>query len=198
MGRRAAWAERTHAADLEEESLIAGGLKGNVAAVLHLPDPVHPFAAHFPVAFLLLGAAAIVLSLLWPNRYIVRLALVSMLLGALGATWAHSTGVTEAAAVRYVGESTALAVQEHKGTSDLMLIAAWIAAGAAGAVFFTNLIPGVSLLARLAAIVACLFLLWTMQASLHTGSELTHTHFFGPNAPKPPPGTEDVIRLKVQ
>jgi hypothetical protein len=37
-----------------------------------------------------------------------------------------------------------------------------------------------------------------MQASLHTGSELTHTHFFGPNAPKPPPGTEDVIRLKVQ
>jgi hypothetical protein len=60
------------------------------------------------------------------------------------------------------------------------------------------LIPGVSLLARLAAIVACLFLLWTMQASLHTGSELTHTHFFGPNAPKPPPGTEDVIRLKVQ
>ena len=92
----------------------------------------------------------------------------------------------------------ALAVQEHKGTSDLMLIAAWIAAAAAGAVFFTNLIPGVSLLARLAAIVACLFLLWTMQASLHTGSELTHTHFFGPNAPKPPPGTEDVIRLKVQ
>jgi len=39
--------------------------------MLHLPDPVHPFAVHFPVAFLLLGCAAIVLSLLWPNRYIV-------------------------------------------------------------------------------------------------------------------------------
>ena len=175
---------------------LAGGT-GNVAAMLHLPDPVHPFAVHFPVAFLLLGCAAIVLSLLWPNRYIVRLALVAMVLGALGSTWAHSTGVTEAAAVRYVGESTAVAVQEHKSASDLMLIASWIAAAAAGAVFFTNLIPGVSLLARLAAIAACLFLLWTMQASLHTGSELTHTHFFGPNAPKPAPGTEEVIRLKV-
>ena len=118
--------------------------------MLHLPDPVHPFAVHFPVAFLLLGSAAVALSLLWPNRYIVRLALVAMVLGALGSTWAHSTGVTEAAAVRYVGESTATAVQEHKGTSDLMLLASWIAAAAAAAVFFTNLIPGVSLLARLA------------------------------------------------
>jgi len=166
--------------------------------MLHLPDPVHPFAVHFPVAFLLLGMVAIVLSLLWPNRSVVRLALLCLLLGALGATWAHRTGASEAAAVRYVGESTALAVQEHKSTSDLMLAAAWIAAAAAGAVFFTNLIPGLSLLARLVAVVACLFLMWTMQASHHSGAVLTHTHFFGPNAPKPAPGTEEVIRLRVE
>jgi uncharacterized membrane protein len=166
--------------------------------MLHLPDPVHPFAVHFPVAFLLLGAVAVALSLLWPNRYVVRLALLMMVLGAAGATWAHSTGVSEAAAVRFVAASTAEAVQAHKTVSDLMLAASWIAAAAAGAVFFTKLIPGVSLLARLVAVAACLFLLWTMQATLHTGSELTHTHFFGPNAPKPPPGTEEVIRLRVQ
>lgn len=166
--------------------------------MLHLPDPLHPFAVHFPVAFLLLGTVAIVMSLLWPNRYIVRLALVMMLLGALGATWAHRTGVVEAAAVRYVGESVVAAVQEHKNASDVMLAASWIAAVAAAAVFFSNLIPGVSLLARLVAVAACVFLLWTMQAALHTGSELTHTHFFGPNAPKPLPGTEDVVRLRVQ
>ena len=177
--------------------MISGAGPGNVAAMLHLPDPVHPFAVHFPVAFLLLGAAAIALSLLWPNRYIVRLALLCMLLGALGATWAHSTGVEEAAAIRYVGESTAGAVQEHKNASDLMLVASWIAAVAAAAVFFSNLIPGVSLLARLVAVAACLFLLWTMQAAHHTGMELTHEHFFGPNAPKPLPGTEEVIRLRV-
>jgi hypothetical protein len=76
-----------------------------------------------------------------------------MVLGALGATWAHSTGVEEAAAIRYVGESTAAAVQEHKGVSDLMLVASWIAAVAAAAVFFSNLIPGVSLLARLVAVI---------------------------------------------
>lgn len=165
--------------------------------MLHLPDPVHPFAVHFPVAFLLLGAAAIALSLLWPNRYIVRLALLCMLLGALGATWAHSTGAEEASSIRYVGESTAAVVQEHKNASDLMLVASWIAAVAAAAVFFSNLIPGVSLLARLVAVAACLFLLWTLQAAHHTGMELTHTHFFGPNAPKPLPGTEEVIRLRV-
>jgi len=166
--------------------------------MLHLPDPVHPFAVHFPVAFLLLGVVAIVLSLLWPNRHVVRLAFLMMLLGALGATWAHRTGMEEAGAVRYVAESTVPVVQEHRNASDLMLAASWIAAVAAGVVFFTNLIPGLSLLARLVAVAACLFLLWTMQASLHTGSELTHTHFFGPNAPKPPPGTEEVIRLRVE
>jgi uncharacterized membrane protein len=179
------------------ESLIAGAPRGTFAAMLHLPDPVHPFAVHFPVAFLLLGAAAVVLSLLWPNRYIVRLAFLCMLLGALGATWAHSTGVEEAAAIRYVGESTAAAVQEHKNASDVMMAASWIAAVAAAAVFFSNLIPGVSLLARLVAVAACLFMLWTLQAAHHTGMVLTHEHFFGPNAPKPVPGTEEVIRLRV-
>jgi len=178
--------------------LIGGVRAGNLAGMLHLPDPVHPFAVHFPVAFLLLGAVALGLSLLWPHRYVVRLAFLMMVLGALGATWAHSTGVEEAAAVRYVGESTAAAVQEHKAASDLMLAASWIAAVAAGAVFFTNLIPGLSLLARLVGVAACLFLLWTMQAAHHTGMELTHRHFFGPNAPKPPPGTEEVIRLRVE
>ena len=178
--------------------MIAGASRFTFAAMLHLPDPVHPFAVHFPVAFLLLGAAAIFLSLLWPHRYVVRLAFLMMVLGAIGSTWAHSTGTEEASAIRYVGESTSVAVQEHKSASDLMLAASWIAAIAAGAVFFTNLIPGLSLLARLVAVVASLFLLWTMQASHHTGLELTHTHFFGPNAPKPLPGTEEVIRLKVE
>ena len=177
--------------------MIGGVRAGNVATVLHLPDPVHPFAVHFPVAFLLLGTASVALSLLWPNRYIVRLALLCMVLGALGATWAQRTGVEEAAAIRYVGESTAAVVQEHKSASELMLAASWIAAVAAAAVFFSNLIPGVSLLARLVAVAACLFLLWTMQAAHHTGMELTHEHFFGPNAPKPVPGTEEVIRLRV-
>jgi hypothetical protein len=121
-----------------------------------------------------------------------------MVLGALGATWAHRTGTEEAAAIRYVGESTAVAVQEHKGASDLMMAAAWIAAVAAAAVFFSNLIPGVSLLARLVAVAACLFMLWTLQAAHHTGMVLTHDHFFGPNAPKPLPGTEEVIRLRVE
>lgn len=165
--------------------------------MLHLPDPVHPFAVHFPVAFLLLGGAALALSLLWPNRYVVRLALLCMLLGALGSTWSHRTGMEEAAAVRYVGESTEAAVREHKNSADIMLAASWIAAAAAAAVFFSNLIPGVSLFARLVAVIAFLFLLWSMQAAHHTGMELTHVHFFGPNAPKPLPGTENVIRLRV-
>jgi hypothetical protein len=49
----------------------------------------------------------------------------------------------------------------------------------------------------LVAVGLSLFLLWTMQAALHSGSELTHTHFFGPNAPKPVPGTEEVVRLRI-
>ncbi|MEX1111610.1 MAG: hypothetical protein WEB31_07400 [Chthoniobacterales bacterium] len=178
--------------------MICDAPRGTFTAMLHLPDPVHPFAVHFPVAFLLLGTLAVALSLLWPNRYIVRLAFLCMVLGALGATWAHSTGVEEAAAIRYVGQSTAAAVQEHKSVSDLLLVASWIAAVAAAAVFFSNLIPGVSLLARLVAVAASLFMLWTLQASHHTGMVLTHEHFFGPNAPKPAPGTEEVIRLRVE
>jgi uncharacterized membrane protein len=178
--------------------LIGACGTGNFKPMLHLPDPVHPFAVHFPVAFLLLGTVAVALSLLWPNRYIVRLAFLCMVLGALGATWAHATGVEEASAIRYVGASTAAVVQDHKNASDLMMAAAWIAAAAAAAVFFSNLIPVVSLFARLIALAACLFMLWTLQASHHTGMVLTHEHFFGPNAPKPLPGTEDVVRLRVE
>jgi len=47
-------------------------------------------------------------------------------------------------------------------------------------------------------VASCVFLLWTMQSALYTGSELTHVHFFGPNAPRPAPGTEDVVRLRVK
>lgn len=166
--------------------------------MLHLPDPLHPFAVHFPVAFLLLGTVAVVLSLLWPHRNVLRFAFFMMVLGALGATWAHTTGRAAAAEVRFVGQSVVGAVQSHQDSSGLMLFAAWFAAVAAGACFFGGRIPGVSLLARLVTVAACLFLLWTMQASLHTGSQLTHVHFFGPNAPKPLLGTEEVIRLKVE
>ncbi len=166
--------------------------------MLHLPDPLHPFAIHFPVAFLLLGSVAVVLSLLWPSSSVLRLGALMMILGAAGTTWAHSTGIAEAAAVRYVGASVSAAVQEHKSVSDLMLLASWLAAVAAAVSFVGLRIPGISLLSRLVGVAAVVFLLWTMQATLHSGSELTHKHFFGPNAPKPAPGTEDVIRLKVE
>ncbi len=166
--------------------------------MLHLPDPLHPFAVHFPVAFLLLGSLAVVISLVWPRSPVLGLAVLMMILGAAGTTWAHSSGLVEAAQVRYVGASVSAAVQEHKNISDLLLLASWLAAVSAAVSFFGLRIPGVSLLARLVGVAVVIFLLWTMQATLHTGSELTHQHFFGPNAPKPAPGTEDVIRLKVE
>jgi len=165
--------------------------------MLHLPDPVHPFAVHFPVAFLLLGAVVAVVSLLMPARGVLRLAFLMMVLGAAGASWAHHTGLVEARAVRYVAESVGPVVEEHRHASDRMMWAAWLAAGLAAAAWFTRLIPGFSLLTRLGLVAGSVFLLWTMQSSLHTGSQLTHRHFFGPNAPKPLPGTEEVIRLRV-
>jgi len=148
---------------------------------------LHPFAVHFPVAFLLLGTAAVGLSLLWPHRNVLSFALIMMVLGALGATWAHTTGRVAAAEVRYVAQSVVGAVQSHQDSAGLMLFSAWFSAVATAACYFGGRLPGISLLARLMAGAACLFLLWTMQATLHTGSELTHTFFFGPNAPKPLP-----------
>lgn len=166
--------------------------------MLHLPDPLHPFAVHFPVAFLLLGGAGLAVSLLWPSAQLLRLSALMMVLGALGATWAHQTGNACAAEVRYVGESVAAAVKDHKGAADLMLWVSWLSACAAVAAFFCGRIPGLSLVSRLIAVGAFVLLLWTMQAALHGGSDLTHVHFFGPNAPKPLPGTEQVTRLRVE
>lgn len=166
--------------------------------MLHLPDPMHPFAVHFPVAFLLLAAVCLPLSLLWPQGAVLRLAALAALLGALGATWAHGTGLQEARAIRYVAAPVVGAVAVHRSSSDLMMYAAWLTAAAAAAAFFLRGIPVFSLTARWVAVALSLFLLWTMQAALHTGSELTHTHFFGPNAPKPAPGTEEVVRLRVE
>lgn len=175
---------------------LAGGT-GNVAAMLHLPDPVHPFAVHFPVAFLLLAVLCLVLSLLWPHGLLLRLAAVTAVLGALGATWAHSTGLQEARDIRYVAQSVVEVVASHRSSSDLMMYASWLLAASAVSVFVLRRIPLFSLVSRLVAVGLSLFVLWTMQAALHSGSELTHTHFFGPNAPKPAPGTEEVVRLRV-
>ena len=166
--------------------------------MLHLPAPLHSFAVHFPVVFLLLGCVGIALSLLWPNRRLMGWVMLSMLCGAAATSWAHATGMVEASQVRYVGATAAVAVQDHKNISDLMLLASWIAALATVVVFFGVRISGVSLLARLVSLAAGVFLLWSMQATLHTGSELTHTYFFGPNAPKPLLGTEEVVRLRLK
>lgn len=179
------------------EGLPAAFGGGNLAGMLHLPDPVHPFAVHFPVAFLLLAVAFLSLSLLWPNGFVVRVAVLAALLGALGATWAHSNGLAEARAIRYVAAPVVEAVSSHRHSSDLMMYGSWLLAAAAVAVFFLRKIPVFSVVSRLVAVALSLFVLWSMQAALHSGSELTHKHFFGPNAPKPMPGTEDVVRLHV-
>ena len=165
--------------------------------MLHLPDPLHPFAVHFPVVFLLLGMACLALSLLWPKEWVLRLAVFAAVLGAMGATWARNTGMECARSVRYVAAPVVGAVAEHRWTSDVLMYASWALAAAAVAAFVLRRIPLFSLVSRLVATGLSLLVLWAMQASLHTGSELTHTYFFGPNAPKPAPGTENVVRLRV-
>lgn len=165
--------------------------------MLHLPDPLHPFAVHFPVVFLLLCIAFLALSLLWPNEWVLRFAVFAAVAGALGATWAHGTGLQCARSVRYVAAPVVGAVAEHRWSSDILLYASWVLAAAAIAVFVLRRIPVFSLVSRLVAAGLSLFVLWALQASLYTGSELTHTHFFGPNAPKPAPGTQEVVRLRV-
>lgn len=165
--------------------------------MLHLPDPLHPFAVHFPVVFLLLCMAFLALSLLWPREWVLRLAVLTAVSGALGATWAHGTGLQCARSVRYVAAPVVGAVAEHRWSSDILLYATWVLAVAAVAVFVLRRIPVFFLVARLAAAALSLFVLWALQASLYTGSELTHTHFFGPNAPKPAPGTQEVLRLRI-
>lgn len=165
--------------------------------MLHLPDPLHPFAVHFPVVFLLLCMAFLALSLLWPREWVLRLAILTAVPGALGATWAHGTGLQCARSVRYVAAPVVGAVAEHRWSSDILLYASWVLAVAAVAVFVLRRIPVFFLVARLAAAALSLFVLWALQASLYTGSELTHTHFFGPNAPKPAPGTQEVLRLRI-
>ncbi len=166
--------------------------------MLHLPDPLHPFTVHFPVAFLLTGCALAVIALLFPHRVVLQLLVAVLVLGAFGTMWAHRTGLEAAAEVRSVAAPVVPAVQEHKNVSTLMLWVAWLTVATALTALFGAKIRGVSLAARLLTVGAALLLLWTMQAVLHSGSVLTHTFFFGPNAPKPAPGTEEVVRLKVE
>lgn len=137
------------------------------------------------------------LALLWPHGLVLRLAVLASILGALGASWARVTGLQNARAVRYVAAPVVKAVAEHRWSSDLLVYAAWLLAASAVSVFILRRIPVFSLVTRLVAVALSVLLLWAMQASLYTGSELTHRYFFGPNAPKPAPGTEDVVRLRV-
>lgn len=171
---------------------------GSFLHMLHLPDPLHPFAVHFPVAFLLTGCVLAVVSLLFPHRFVLWHLVAFFLLGALGAVWAYRTGMEAAMEVRSVAAPVIPAIQEHKNVSTLMLWVAWLTVATSLTALFGAKIRGVSLAARLLTVGAAVLLLWTLQAVLHSGSLLTHTFFFGPNAPKPPPGTEEVVRLKIE
>lgn len=166
--------------------------------MLHIPDPLHPFAVHFPVAFLCLGAAAALGALFFARRTLGWFAAALLALGALGAQWAYTTGVEDALRVRYVTAATQETLRAHQREANGTRLAAAVAAAAGLAAALAMRVPGVSLLARLLCVAAAGWMLWTMQETLHSGSRLTHEHLFGTNAPKPPPGTEEMTRVKVE
>ncbi len=165
--------------------------------MLHVPSPLHPFAVHFPVVFLLVGSLCLLLAVWWRPVWLLRLAMATMVLGAAGTWWAHQTGLAAAAEVRFVAASVREVVQLHKAQGDTVLMLALLAAALSVAVWLAGRWRVVGLPLSLLAAGAGLVLLWNLQLALHTGSLLTHQHLFGPNAPKPAPGTEEVVRLRV-
>jgi uncharacterized membrane protein len=142
------------------------------------PDPLHPAVVHFPVAFLLVGAAlACAAVFLRPWAWVAAAALA---VGALGALAAVNTGERERSEEIAVpageGRRVLDAHEEHGEASRNAGVAAAIVAVAAA---FWQGRRGLGRLLAVAAAVLALLAAREVVAAGRTGGELVYHHGVG-------------------
>jgi uncharacterized membrane protein len=156
------------------------------------PDPLHPALVHFPIAFLMAGAVAAVLSVFLRRWHLPLFAAVMLSLGAIGAVVAVATGEEEEEKVEHAIPSAELVLEEHAGWGESARNAGILAAVLAlGAAAMAHMPFGSRLLSSLTACAALGSAYCVAQAG-HYGGELVYRHGAGVAASSARPEGESV------
>jgi len=154
--------------------------------MIPFPDPLHPATVHFPIAFLLLGAAMAVMAIFVRRWNLPLFAAVLLVAGAVGAVIAVNTGKEDEEKVEHALPAAESLLENHErwgeNARNAGIVAAFLATiavyfadrrGFTGRVF--------SVLSAIAALSAAYFVL---QAA-HLGGQLVYRHGAGVTVEKP-------------
>jgi uncharacterized membrane protein len=149
------------------------------------PEPLHPAVVHFPVALLMAGAVAAVVSVFLRRWHLPLFAAVLLSLGAIGAAAAVVTGEQEEEKVEHAIPSAEPVLEDHawwgESARNAGMLAAVLAVGAAA---LAHKPFGGRFLSALTACAALVSAYCVAQAG-HYGGELVYRHGAGAVAGSP-------------
>ena len=147
--------------------------------MIPIPNPLHPAVVHFPIAFILLGAALAVLAVFIRRWNLPLMVAVLLACGAVGAIVATSTGEEEGERVEDMSPASEEILEEHEDwgelTRNIAVIAALLAVAAAFAA--NKRVAGIVLSALTAAV--ALSAAYSVAQTGHYGGELVYRHGAG-------------------
>jgi len=146
---------------------------------VHFPDPLHPAVVHFPIVFILAGAALAAAAVVW--RRLALLAAICLALGAASSVVAVETGHKEKRDEIAVPEGEGRKVlQRHESDGEASRnIVAGAAVLAGLAAFARRRWPvAARMIAVVTAVVALLAAVRVVEVG-HTGGELVYRYGVG-------------------
>lgn len=144
-----------------------------------IPDPLHPAVVHFPIVLILCGALLAVAAVFWHRWSLPFVAAGLLVLGAVGASVAVSTGESdEEMAGEAAGAPDAL-LDEHEDWAERTQVAAVIAGVLAVAAAAVLRWPIVRRFVASAAAVGALVASWCVYETGHRGGRLVYQHGLG-------------------
>jgi uncharacterized membrane protein len=175
-------------------------LTGGLYTVFTIPNPLHPAIVHFPIVLLLVGAAAVVLSVFINRWHLPWVAAVLLGLGAIGCFVAVRTGEAAQEAAKGSAQPEALIDAHESWAERTQMVGAITAILAVGAAVLSSVrsrsrmtvngtrprlstgrIPlrSLAVCARVLVAVAALALSFLVYETARRGGELVYTHGIG-------------------
>lgn len=147
--------------------------------MIPFPSPLHPAVVHFPIAFLLLGAAIAVLAVFVRRWHLPLLAAVLLVCGGAGAMVATATGDEAAERVGDISEVGEDVLEHHEDwgekTRNIAIAAALLSIVAAFMANKKAIGLSFSVLTALCALAAA----YAVAQTGHYGGELVYRHGAG-------------------
>lgn len=150
--------------------------------MIPFPSPLHPAVVHFPIVFILTGAAVAVLAVFVRRWHLPLIAAVLLAAGACGAVVATVTGGQEEEMAGELSGAAEAVLEEHEEwgetTRSVAIVAAVLAVAAAATARYRLAGRGLSAATAALALAAA----YCVAETGHYGGQLVYRHGVGINA----------------